>query len=154
MKMHIVVDASVAAKWLIPEADSVIAMRLLDAPYQLHAPRLLVSEVTNVLWRRALSGSLDRYEAYRLANEVTGMSLQWSQDEATCVDALRIALELGHPAYDCMYLALALRIGADVVTADKRFVLAVASTDYKPVVVPLWEFFGNDDPGLVHMRTP
>ena len=60
--MRIVVDASVAAKWLLPEADSAIAMRLLDAPYELHAPRLLVSEVTSVLWRRALSGSLYRYK--------------------------------------------------------------------------------------------
>ena len=53
-----------------------------------------------------------------------------------------------------MYLALGLRIGAKVVTADKRFVSAVAPTEYKPVVVPLWEFFGDDDAGLVHMRLP
>ncbi len=154
MTMRIVVDASVAAKWLLPESDSGIAVRLLDPSYELCAPRLLASEVANVLWRNALSGSLDRYEAGRLANEVTSMSLNWAEDEATSVDAVRIAIELGHPAYDCMYLALALRIGTEVVTADKRFISAVARTRYKPVVVPLWEFFGKDDIGRVHMQTP
>ena len=81
------------------------------------------------------------------------MSLKWAEDAATSVDAVRIAIELGHPAYDCMYLALALRIGTEVVTADKRFISAVARTRYKPVVVPLWEFFGKDDIGRVHMQT-
>ena len=93
------------------------------------------------------------YEAGRLANEVTSMSLNLAEDEATSVDAARIAIELGHPAYDCMYLALALRIGTEVVTADNRFISAVAGTRYKPVVVPLGEFFGEDDIGGVHMQT-
>ena len=128
MTMRIVVDASVAAKWLIPESDSVIAVRLLDPSYELYAPRLLASEVANVLWRNSLSGSLSRYEAGRLANEVTSMSLNWAEDEVTSVDAVRIAIELGHPANDCMYLALAIHIGTAVVTADKRFVSAVART--------------------------
>ncbi len=152
--MRIVIDGSVAVKWLVPESDSMIAMQLLDRSYELHAPRLLVSEVTNALWRIARSGSLDGFDAHRLVAEVEGMSLEWKDDEAICVDALRIALELGHPAYDCMYLALAIRIGGSVVTADKRFVSVVASTKYKPVVIPLWDFFGNDDVGLVHLQTP
>lgn len=152
--MRIVVDASVAVKWLVPESDSIIAMQLLDRSHELHAPRLLVSETTNALWRIALSGVLDRYKAQRLADEVAGMPLKWTGDEAICTEALRFALELGQPAYDCMYLALAVRIGGKVVTADKRFVSAVDSTEYKSAVVPLWEFFGNLDGGLVHLRTP
>lgn len=152
--MRIVIDASVAVKWLIPESDSMIAMQLLDRSYELHAPRLLVSEVTNDLWRIARSGSLEGFDAHRLVAEVEGMSLKWKDDEAICVEALRIALDLGLPAYDCMYLALAIRIGGSVVTADKRFVSVVDSTKYKPVVIPLWAFFGNDDGGLVHSQTP
>ncbi len=151
--MQVVVGATVAAKWLIPEADSGIAMQLLGAPCELYAPRLLVSEVTNVLWRSVDSGSLEDFEARRLAAEVRGMSVKWADDEETPGKALRIALEVGHPVYDCMYLALALRIGASVVTADKRFVSAVASTKYKPVVVPLWQLFANAEGSVGHMRT-
>ncbi len=151
--MVVVVDASVAAKWLIAEPDSAIAAGLLDGSFDLHAPRLLASEIGNMLWRKVLDGSIDDYEAARLAAALFDMPLQWRDDERTCVEAVRIAVELGHPAYDCMYLALALLTGTKVVTADKRFVSAVASTTYRPIVVPLWEFVRNGGAGLIHMQT-
>ena len=151
--MIVVVDASVAAKWLISEPDSEIAAMLLDGSFDLHAPRLLASEIGNMLWRKAREGSIDEYEAGRLAAALLEMPLQWREDERTCVEAVRIGVELGRSAYECMYLALALLIGTKVVTADKRFVSAVASTTYGPIVVPLWEFVGNYGAGLVHMQT-
>ena len=150
--MVVVVDASVAAKWLIAEPDSEIAAMLLDGSFDLQAPRLLASEIGNLLWRKAVNGSIDDHEAARLAAALLDMPLQWRDDERTCVEAVRIAVELGHPAYDCMYLALASLIGTQVVTADKRFVSAVASTPYRTIVSPLWEFVGNHGGGVVHMQ--
>jgi predicted nucleic acid-binding protein len=35
--------------------------------------------------------------------------------------AARLAGDLGHPVYDCMYLALALQEQRPVITADRRF---------------------------------
>ncbi len=151
--MVVVVDASVAAKWLVAEPDSEIAAMLLDGSFDLQAPRLLVSEIGNMLWRMAVNGSIDEYEAARLAAALLDVPLQWRDDERTCVEAVRIAVELGHPAYDCMYLALASLIGSQVVTADKRFVSAVASSPYRTIVSPLWEFVGNHGAGVVHMQT-
>ena len=151
--MLVVVDASVAAKWLIAEPDSEIAAVLLDGSFDLQAPRLLASEIGNMLWRKAVNGSIDDHEAARLAAALLDMPLQWRDDERTCVEAVRIAVELGHPAYDCMYLALASLIGTQVVTADERFVSAVASTPYRTIVSPLWEFVGNHGAGLVLMQT-
>ena len=49
------------------------------------------------------------------------MPLRWHDDETVSADAVRLALALDHPVYDCVYLALAHRIGAMVVTADLRF---------------------------------
>lgn len=151
--MVVVVDASVAAKWLVEEADSVVAVTLLDGTFDLYAPRLLASEVGNMLWRRARSGLIDDSKAARLAATLIDIPLRWRDDEWTCVEAVRIANELGHPVYDCMYLALALRIGTKVVTADKRFVSAVELTTYEPIVVPLSEFVGYGGAGLIQMRT-
>ncbi len=151
--MVVVVDAGVAAKWLVAEPDSEIAAMLLDGSFDLQAPRLLVSEIGNMLWRMAVNGSIEEYEAARLAAALLDVPLQWRDDERTCVEAVRIAVELGHPAYDCMYLALASLIGSQVVTADKRFVSAVASTPYRTIVSPLWEFVGNHGGGVVHMQT-
>src|SRR5260370_19244114 len=36
--------------------------------------------------------------------------------------AMTLAIELGHPAYDCIYLAVALRLAITSVTADHRFI--------------------------------
>jgi predicted nucleic acid-binding protein len=44
---------------------------------------------------------------------------------------------LDHPVYDCLYLALAHRIGATLVTADARFVNALAETEHGQAVVRL-----------------
>ena len=56
--MRLVTDASVAVKWLVAEADSATANGLLGAGHELHAPRLLASEVGNALWRKARAGDL------------------------------------------------------------------------------------------------
>lgn len=151
--MRIVVDASVAVKWLVPEEDSLVAMQLLDGSYELHAPRLLVSEVTNALWRAAIQGSMPRSEPSRSAARLVGRALHWTDDEAICSEALRIALELGHPTSDCMYVALARSIGAKVVTADKRFISAVASTTYGSSVLSLGDLRWLGAGGVIHLRT-
>ena len=48
----LVVDASVAAKWFLPEVHSDDALRLLDTPSRLLVPDLLYPEVGNTLWKR------------------------------------------------------------------------------------------------------
>jgi hypothetical protein len=48
-----VIDASVAIKWLVPEALSEEALRLLDAGEELLAPEMLMIEAANVLRHQA-----------------------------------------------------------------------------------------------------
>jgi predicted nucleic acid-binding protein len=43
-------------------------------------------------------------------------------DEPDLPAAARLALELAHPIYDCLYLALAKRQNVPLVTADLAFV--------------------------------
>ena len=62
--MTIIVDASVALKWVLHEAGSEIADRLLDE--ELMAPSLWLVEAGNALWRRATRGELTAQEAQEL----------------------------------------------------------------------------------------
>lgn len=57
--MALVVDASVAVKWLVPEEHSEAAARLTVSGEDLHAPRLLAAELANALWRKARLGDMD-----------------------------------------------------------------------------------------------
>ncbi|MDE0098771.1 MAG: type II toxin-antitoxin system VapC family toxin [Truepera sp.] len=128
--MRLVVDASVAIKWLVEEEGSETATRLLKGDHELHAPRLMVSEVTNALWRKARLGEIERGEAGTLAAAIAEMPLHWYDDEVLGADAARLALALDRPVYDCVYLALAYRIGGQVVTADARLANALAATEH------------------------
>ena len=138
--MNLVVDASVAVKWLIEERDSDAAHRLLESRDDLHAPRLMASEIANALWRKARLGEIERSRAGALMDAVAQMPVRWSADEAVCADAVRLALALDRPVYDCVYVALAHRIGGQVVTADVRFTNALAPTEHGDMVMTLTDY--------------
>lgn len=118
--MKWVVDASVAAKWLAPEAESAQAEALLDS--ELLAPDLIFPEVTNILWKKQSRGEMDAATANAAARWLTQVPLQVVESITLVTDALALSLRLKHPAYDCFYLALARQAGCPLVTADKRLV--------------------------------
>ena len=107
--MRFVVDASVAVKLLVDEPGSDAARELTASGEELHAPRLMASEVANALWRKARLGQIGRADAGAALAWMTEMPVRWNDDEAVSADAVRLAL--AHPVYDCVYLALAHRIG-------------------------------------------
>ena len=127
--MRLVVDASVAVKWLVEEEHSAAAKQLIDGPYELHAPRLLASEVANALWRKARLEEIGRSTAGSTVEAIAETPLRWCEDEQVSAKATRLALALDRPVYDCVYLALAQRIRCRLVTADERFSRALAPTE-------------------------
>ena len=54
--------------------------------------------------------------------------------------ALAIALYLRHPIYDCLYLACAERAGTRLVTADWKFLAALAGTSLASLAVHMDAF--------------
>ncbi|MGA2326981.1 MAG: type II toxin-antitoxin system VapC family toxin [Bryobacteraceae bacterium] len=118
-----VVDASVAIKWVVEEEGSDRARLLASA--KLEAPDLLPIECANILWRKVRLGDLrGEGAAERLAlllrSPVTLIGSRELLDAA-----LRLSLDLGHPVCDCVYLALAIRDGIPLLTADRRLSNAV-----------------------------
>lgn len=121
-----VVDASVAVKWLVEEPLSEQAARLLDADLPLLAPELIYAEAANALWaiaRRGQIGTVDVREALDLLADAP-LAIPSSMKQLMAA-AARLASDLDHPVYDCMYLALALQEQRPVITADRRFVAVV-----------------------------
>lgn len=116
----LVIDASVAVKWLVDEPGTDAAIALLDE--ELHAPDLIYSEVANILWKKQVRGEVDPDIAAYSAEALTHVQMRVEPCALLAVDAVTLSVRLGHPAYDCFYLALARRVGAMLVTADKRLV--------------------------------
>lgn len=121
--MSVVVDASVALKWVLSEPGAEVAEALLDE--ELVAPALWLVEAANALWRRSLRGEISAEEARERLGELYNAPVTTTAIETDLAAAADLALALGHPVYDCLYLALAIRESTYVITADQRFVAAV-----------------------------
>lgn len=116
--MTVVVDASVALKWVVQEKGSEAADALLD--HALIAPDLLLIEAANALWKKAARGELDAEQALTRLARLREAPVAWVATADLLPEACRWATALGHPVYDCAYLALAARENAPLVTDDRR----------------------------------
>jgi predicted nucleic acid-binding protein len=117
---RVVVDASVAVKWFLPEEFSMTARMLLAADYQLLAPDLLWAELGNVLWKRQRRGELGQRTAMRLFRDFSRLPIEFHAAERWTEEALALAMRQAVTVYDGLYLALAAGNECRVVTADRR----------------------------------
>jgi predicted nucleic acid-binding protein len=119
----ILIDASVAAKWLLPERDSDAALQLMGGPDLLFAPSLIRIEVLGAITRRARQGlatedeSRDRCRKWLHYLEIGAVTL--TPEVEVLGDAIELALAIQHPLIDCVYVAAAKQLGAKLVTADR-----------------------------------
>ena len=79
------------------------------------------------MWKKATRGEITRDEADLAASLLARMEVELVGHRPLMPAALGLELDLGHPAYDCAYLALALDWGVPMITADGRFARAVAA---------------------------
>lgn len=120
-----VVDASVAIKWVVEEAGSTQAIIILKRG-GLAAPDLIVSECANILWKKWRRDELTKDEALMAARLLEQAEMELTASRTLLAASTALAIEIDHPAYDCLYLALALERGAKFITADDRLIRKLA----------------------------
>ena len=123
--MRFVVDASVALKWVVPEAGSADADALRRAD-QLLAPDLIVTEWANALWKKVGRGEIALDDALLAARVLQQAQIELRPMRGLLRPATELALALNHPTYDCFYLALAAGESCPFVTADERVARKIA----------------------------
>ena len=130
----LVIDASVAFKWIAPEPDSEAADALIAGGEALIAPELILTEVANAGWKAARRGDMTA-EQLRLGIEWLPRLLDQLHAVAPLLTrAVAIACRLDHPVYDCVYLALAERASSPLVTVDERLCRRVTGTPWSTLV--------------------
>ena len=131
MNGSVVVDASLAVKWLVEEEDSGKAHAVLQSwvarDVTRIAPHLLPFEVANALHRRVLRGELSVGDSARMIARLLDSRLELHQPPGLHSKALHLASQLKqNAAYDAHYLALAEGLGCELWTADERFYRAAS----------------------------
>jgi len=129
-----VVDASVAAKWLLPAAGEGLleqANRLaalhVRRELQLLVPDLIQAEIGNVLWEAVRRNRISQAEAENSLRQFTALSIQVVPTSDLLIQALRIAVTFERSFYDSLYVALAMSTKTELITADERLVNALGS---------------------------
>lgn len=122
-----VVDASVAAKWVIEEAHTPKAVLLLK--YQtLHAPAHWRAEAVNVLWAKVFRGDLTAADAADRMETLMRAPVVDTAIAGLVHRAFAISVAHSITIYDSLYVALAEHRDIPMVTADQRL-LRRLSTD-------------------------
>lgn len=123
----VVVDASLALKWVLSEEDSKTAITLLQSwnieKTEVIAPALFTYEATNILFRQVVTGKLSYDEALKLLTKLfsIGILLNFAQHKEISKRAMEISHRFGlTAAYDAHYLALAEYTKCEYWTADTR----------------------------------
>lgn len=117
--MSIIVDASVALKWVVNEPGTAAALAIRSE--QLVAPVIWIAEAANALWRHVRLGEASAIEALARIARLERAPVLSLPIEPHVAAALELAIRCNHPVYDCLYLALAIQQDTQVVTADRRF---------------------------------
>ena len=126
--MKYVIDASVAVKWYIPEVFELESTRLLMGRHQLHVPELVFPELGSIVWKNVRRGVISKTEGDQIVAAVARKRWTVHPHKSTFKSAFTGAEATGQTVYDWTYLALAISLSCEFVTADEKFYRALENT--------------------------
>ena len=120
----LVVDCSVAAKWVLPEPDRAQAIGLLQqhelGEISLIAPDLLLAEFASLLAKRTRRKQISPEQALKAFQLMEGCAPPLFDLRPHLRRALNLALQHHLSLWDCVYVALAIEHDCPFITADRR----------------------------------
>ena len=129
-----VIDASVAAKWFLPPAGEPLAaeaLRLLhgyaEGRIRFAVPDLFWAECASIFWKATRQGRCSRQTAEQAIVTLKNRNLPTTSSSTLIEDAFSVAATFDRSVYDCLYVALALRLRALLITADERLANSLAA---------------------------
>jgi len=127
-------DASVAAKWLLPHADEALVLeagQLLrdygDGRLSIVVPDLFWLEVGNLLRTSVRRGRISLSSADEALREIEQRSFPTLPSRPLLKEAFAIATAFDRTVYDSVYVALAVASKFPLITADERLANALAA---------------------------
>jgi predicted nucleic acid-binding protein len=134
----LVVDSSVVAKWILPEADSAKAQQLIvqtaASGERLIVLDLVFPEVANAIWKRHRQKVIKLSEARDLLEALVRSPIAVEPAVSLLASAFEIAAKYERAIYDALFVALAEQQGLTGITADEPLFNAVHA-DYPRIVL-------------------
>lgn len=133
----LIIDASVAIKWVLNEDGTDQASDLLNNITEFFEPEIFDIEISAILTKRVRMKDLSYAEAVTKKSYFTKLpyfKIPFNQIEEKAFD---ISSKFSCSYYDGLYLASALAYEGKLITADSRFYNGLQSTPFKNFVEKL-----------------
>ena len=127
------IDASIAVQWFAPEPGSADASLLLQAEARFLSPEFMPVEATNAWWKKCRRGEMSSTQVDRALSRLLALGIELVPTAPLLTRAARLAFDLDHAVYDCIYLTLAGQHGATLATVDARMRRSASRLS-----VPVW----------------
>jgi len=130
-----IVDACVAVKWYLPEEQTASALRVASGLNELHVPDFFFIETDNILCKHIRRGliTLEQGSEFRRLLRQVPMEIHAVGEYQN--EAFDTAIHTGRSMYDCLYIALAVLLDGQMVTADRRLYGSLAKSPFARYVV-------------------
>lgn len=115
----IVVDSNVLAYLYLPSEYTDAAEALLESDPNWAAPVLWRSEFRNILAGYLRRGRLTYQQAYELQREAEDL-MRGAEYEVDSLGVLELVRDSECSAYDCEFVALAMKLGTKLITMDGK----------------------------------
>jgi len=142
MPDQVVVDSSVAIKWLVPQINSPqalnIAEKSLTGSLKLLAPDLIYPEIGNILWKLSRFGNLSQTECCEALALFQSIKLEITKSELILTEAYQFAFTHQRTEYDSLYIVLSQYHHCPFVTDDMKLVNALSYTSVNLIALQNW----------------
>ena len=120
MAESLVVDCSVAAKWVLPEPDRAVLDLSAVGEVSLLAPDLILIEFASLISKQHRRKLISAAEAEKSFDLFTRIAPSLVETRPRLNAALGLSLEYGVSLWDCVYIVLATECECPCLTADRR----------------------------------
>jgi predicted nucleic acid-binding protein len=133
--MNAVIDASAAVGIVLAQPGTELFSPLLEQAALVIAPDLFVAEVGNTLWKYRKASLLPMARCEQALEQAMGLPDRIEPSSTLHLEAFALACRHHHPVYDTLYLVLARRNNATLLTLDRRLAKLAGKLEIE-VIIP------------------
>ncbi len=133
--MNVVIDASAAVGLVLSLPGTEIFTSPLEQAALVTAPDLYVAEIGNALWKYRKANLLSMEQCELALEQAVSLNDRVEAGSVLYLEAFSLACHHLHPVYDALYLVLARRTNAIVLTLDHRLAALAGQLEIK-VMIP------------------
>ena len=120
--MAVVMDASAAMQIAIGSEDGLAMQSFIMQDEEVFAPDFLQMECANGFWKYVCAKELTVEEAQGYYRDAVGLVTRYVRQNDLMEEVLATAAQLNHPVYDIVYLVLARRLAATLISFDRKLI--------------------------------